>query len=285
MTLAELIENAAARLGQADLYYGHGTDNAWDEAVWLVLHALGRSPAEPIEDADIVLSEDQQQAAFDWLQRRIDTRKPTAYLTGQAWFCGLPFEVTEDTLIPRSPIAELIQQQFSPWLPRPPQRVLDLCTGGGCIAIACAYAFPDAQVVGTDISEAALAVARRNVAAHQLQGRVQCLSSDVFSNVEGCFDLIVSNPPYVDAEDMAALPAEYRHEPELALASERDGLGITRRILADVGNYLSDDGVLVLEVGNSETALVEAYPDLPFTWLEFEWGGHGVFCLQKSDLI
>ncbi|MGM0563399.1 MAG: 50S ribosomal protein L3 N(5)-glutamine methyltransferase [Pseudomonadota bacterium] len=284
MTLGQIIEQSAERLDSAGLCYGHGTDNAWDEAVWLVLHALGRSPAAPIEDADEILSPGQLAAVEGLIERRISERLPTAYLTGEAWFCGLPFYVNEDTLVPRSPIAELVGQRFAPWLNREPRRILDLCTGSGCIAVACAFAFPEAEVVATDLSEAALAVARRNVERHGLGDRVICLQSDVFAEVSGEFDLIVSNPPYVDAVDMAILPDEYRHEPEIGLASGQDGLVVTRQILADAAGHLSEDGVLVVEVGNSEEALVEAYPELPFTWLEFEHGGHGVFTLQRRDL-
>lgn len=283
-TIEQAIAWATQALTEAGVYCGHGTDNALDEAAWLVLHALGLSPVEPIENADLVLSDEQKQTVEAIIQKRISTRKPAGYLTQKVWFCGLPFFVDERVLVPRSPIAEMIQREFSPWLPKHPQRILDLCTGSACIAIACAYAFPDAQVVASDISQEALDVARINVAQHQLQDRVTLVQSDLLDSVEGEFDLIVSNPPYVDAQDMAILEDEYKQEPVLGLASGDDGLNATRVILAKAKQYLSDDGLLVVEVGNSEDALVNAYPQLPFIWQAFEFGGHGVFVLNKTDL-
>lgn len=283
-TIKEVIAWATHALTKGGIYCGHGTDNELDEAAWLVLHAMGVSPVAPIEDANQALTLEQKQAVEHIIQERIRTRKPAGYLTHQVWFCGLPFFVDERVLVPRSPIAEMIKREFSPWLPKQPKRILDLCTGSGCIGIACAYAFPDAQVVAADISEEALAVARINVEQHTLQDRVTLVQSDLLDGVEGEFDLIVSNPPYVDAQDMAVLEEEYRQEPVLGLESGEDGLNATRVILAKAKQHLTDDGVLVVEVGNSEEALVHAYPELPFIWQAFEFGGHGVFVLNKADL-
>ncbi len=285
-TIRDWIRWGASQFNHAGLFFGHGTDNAWDEAATLVLWSLHtpweRLPA--VEQARLTTDERQQIALL--FRRRLQERIPAAYLTGEAWFAGLKFAVNEDVLVPRSPIAELIQQQFQPWLTREPQRILDLCTGSGCIGIACAHAFPEAQVTLSDISEAALTVARRNIRDHQLEDRVQVVHSDAFAKLHGqVFDLIVSNPPYVDAEDMAAVPAEYRAEPELALTSGSDGLDFTRRLLREAGAHLSPDGLLIVEVGNSWVALERAFPRIPFTWLEFEQGGHGVFALTAADLL
>lgn len=284
VNIEQAITHAARQFKAAELYFGHGTDNEWDEAAWLVLHALGLSPVEEIENPEQALDAEQQQAVEAIIRQRIESRKPAGYLTNQVWFCGLPFYVDERVLVPRSPIAELIQNQFQPWLTQQPQRILDLCTGSGCIGIACAYAFPEAELVAADLSPDALAVAERNVADHQLQQRLQLVESDLFTHVEGRFDLIVSNPPYVDKQDMDVLEEEYKREPQMGLESGDDGLDATRVILAQAKKYLTPDGVLIVEVGNSEEALCAAYPHLPFIWLEFEHGGHGVFMLQACDL-
>lgn len=292
-TIEQAITWATQALTEGGVYCGHGTDNELDEAAWLVLHAMGLSPVEPIECADQILTSEQKQAVQNIIEQRISTRKPAAYLTHKVWFYGLPFFVDERVLVPRSPIAEMIQHGFAPWLLKEPKRILDLCTGSGCIGIACAYAFPDAQVVASDISTDALDVARINVDQHNLKDRVTLVQSDLLEGLKGLkgqdgvggeFDLIVSNPPYVDAQDMAVLEDEYKQEPVLGLASGDDGLNATRVILAQAKQYLSDDGVLVVEVGNSEEALIQAYPQLPFIWQEFEFGGHGVFVLNKADL-
>lgn len=285
-TVRDFIRWGASRFSAEGLYFGHGTDNAWDEAVQLVLHAL-HLPVQTSrqEWLDAKLTEPERKAVADLLQRRIAERVPAAYLTGEAWFCGLRFHVDARVLVPRSPIAELIEAGFEPWVEGEPERVLDLCTGSGCIGIACAYALPEAHIDLSDVSPEALDVARRNIREHQLQERVTAIESDLFSGLSGRrYDLIVSNPPYVDANDLASMPAEYHAEPEQGLGSGDDGLDFTRRLLAEAGEYLTEEGVLVVEVGNSQAALERAFPQIPFTWVEFERGGHGVFVLTARAL-
>lgn len=277
---------AASEFIAARLFYGHGTDNPWDEAEQLVLHAIHLNPPLADEWLDSRLTRAERERIVAIIRRRIEQRIPAAYITGRAWFAGMPFAVDERVLVPRSPIAELIEKQFAPWLDTEPQQILDLCTGSGCIGIACAYAFPDAEVQLSDISFEALEVAEENIQQHNLADRVFALQSDLFERLQGQrFDLIVSNPPYVDAEDMAGLPQEYHAEPELGLASGLDGLDFTRRLLAEAPDHLTENGLLVVEVGNSWPALEGAYPQLPFTWVEFERGGHGVFVLRAPDLL
>ena len=275
---------AVSRFHEAGLFFGHGTDNAWDDARQLVLGAL-HLPFE-IADAylDCRLEEDEQQHLLELIRRRVEERVPTAYLLGEAWFCGLPFVVDERVLVPRSPIAELIGSQFEPWLPVTPARILDLCTGSGCIGIACAYAFPEAEVVLGDLSFDALEVANQNIERHGLEERVYTVQGDGFAGLPGQrFDLIVSNPPYVDAEDFADMPAEYHHEPELGLACGDDGLDLVRRMLAEAADHLTEKGLLIVEVGNSQVHVEALYPEVDFTWLEFEQGGHGVFLLAAAQ--
>lgn len=266
-----------------DVHLGHGTSDPFAEASALVMQTLNLewSADEEILSARVLPSE--RAAIAETLRRRVNDRTPLAYLLNLSYFCGLPFYVDERVLVPRSPIAELIDDQFLPWVQNP-QRILDLCTGSGCIAIACAKAFPDALVDGTDISLDALSVASVNVEHHELQDRVGLIESDLFAKLPGQrYDLIVCNPPYVDAEDMADLPTEFLREPELGLASGPDGLDFTRRLLAEAADHLSDDGVLVVEVGNSEWALRQEFPDVDFAWVEFERGGHGVFVLTAAQ--
>ena len=285
ISIRDYIRWGASQFNAAGLFFGHGTDNAWDEAVQLVLHALHLSlPLNPeVLDARLALAERKDVIAL--LRRRMDERIPAAYLTGTAWFAGLPFKVDERVLVPRSPIAELIEDQFAPWLLREPEYILDLCTGSGCIGIACAYVFPEAAVDLSDISLDALAVAQRNIDIHEVGHRVRAIESDLFNELtELRYDLIVSKPPYVDAEDLAEMPAEYRAEPALGLASGVDGLDFTRRLLREALDHLTEEGVLIVEVGNSCVALEEAFPELPFTWLEFRRGGHGVFLLTAAQL-
>ena len=220
------------------------------------------------------------------IERRINERRPVAYLIGEAWFMGLPFHVDERVLVPRSPISELLEARLQPWLAdHPVERILDLCTGSGCIGIAAATVFPEAEVELSDISEDALAVAESNIELHEVGDRVMTVRSDVFDQVTGRYDVIVSNPPYVDAEDMADMPAEYHHEPRLGLEAGDDGLSIAHRILADAADHLNPGGLLMVEVGNSWHALDAAYPQLPFTWLDFENGGDGVFLLTREQLV
>lgn len=285
ITIRDFLRWGASEFLAAKLYFGHGTDNAFDEAEQLVLHAIHLTPPLADEWLDSRLTRAERERVLENLQRRIDERIPAAYITGQAWFADLPFVVDERVLVPRSPIAELVKKRFEPWLTKEPQHILDLCTGSGCIGIACAYAFPDAEVQLSDISYDALAVAEENIQQHGLADRVFAMQSDMFTNLVGQrFDLIVSNPPYVDAEDLADMPDEYHAEPEIGLGSGVDGLDFTRALLTQAVDFLTDDGLLVVEVGNSWVALDQLYPDLPFTWVEFERGGHGVFVLSAQDL-
>ncbi len=282
----EMIDWGAEHFQASGLFYGHGTDNAQDEAAWLVLHALSLPIDLSADYQGYSISREQREQAVKLLQMRIETRKPAAYLTGETWFCGLSFKVNESVLVPRSPIAELIETGFSPWLaPESVHQVLDLCTGSGCIGIASAYAFPEAQVDLSDISLPALEVAQQNITEHGLAHRVTAVESDVFDQIpRKTYDLIVSNPPYVDAADLAAMPDEYHREPVLGLAAGEQGLDIVHKILKQAKTFLSDHGVLVVEVGNSQQALMDAYPHIPFLWLEFERGGNGVFLLTADQL-
>ncbi|WP_445426563.1 50S ribosomal protein L3 N(5)-glutamine methyltransferase [Alishewanella sp. HL-SH06] len=287
-TVHDWLRWAVSRFHQAGVYFGHGTDNAWDEAAVLLAHVLFLPPLTDDKLLPVRLTLHERQAFIDLLQQRIEQRIPAAYLTQQAYFCELPFYVDERVLIPRSPIAELIKNKFANLLEPgfTPTAILDLCTGSACIAIACAYAFPDAQVDAVDISPDALNVAQINISEHQLEDRVFPVLSDGFAALQGQhYDLIVTNPPYVDAEDMDDLPEEYRHEPELGLASGVDGLALTRQILRDAAAHLTEQGILVCEVGNSMVELQYRYPDVPFNWLEFNSGGLGVFALTKQQLI
>ncbi len=285
-SLRDMIHFGAAEFEKASLYYGHGTDNALDEAANLAFFALKVEPDYSDEKLDINLSNDEIATVNKLYQQRINTRKPAAYLTNKAWFAGLPFYVNENVLVPRSPFAELIEEHFQPWVvPEKVNRILDLCTGSGCIAIACTYAFPDAEVDAADISKEALDVAEKNRVKHQLENRLNVIESDLFSNLQGrCYDLIVSNPPYVDAEDMANLPDEYRHEPELGLAAGDNGLDLVIPMLRDAKYHLNPGGVIIVEVGNSEEALAELFPEVPFMWLSFEYGGDGVFMLDANEV-
>lgn len=285
-TIADLLRWSVSAFNAAGLHYGHGTDNAWDEARWLVLGALHLRFDAPDWVLGTRLTASERRHVAVLLRRRIEERVPVALLLGEAWFAGLRFHVDATTLIPRSPIAELIADGFEPWLGgHEPLRILDLCCGGGCIGIAAALRFPYARVDLADVSVAALAVARRNCTEHGVTDRVRVIESDLFAALAGeRYDLILCNPPYVDAADMAALPAEFRHEPESALASGEDGLDLVRCILAAVPRHLADDGLLVLEVGNSADALEAAYPRLPMMWPDFANGGDGVALIRAGDL-
>ncbi len=284
-TVRDYLRYVSSRFADSPLYFGHGTDNVWDESVQLVMRSLHLPLENNTLFLDARLTREERALILDRMQRRIDDRVPLAYLLGEAWFMGLPFHVDERVLVPRSPLGELIQGGLQPWLGnKPVGRILDLCTGSGCIGIAAASVFEDAEVDLADISTDALDVAAVNIDYHEVGDRVSTVRSDVFDGLEGRYDVILSNPPYVDADDIADMPAEYGHEPELGLAAGGDGLDIAHRILARAADYLNPGGLLIVEVGNSWVALQEAYPDIPFTWLEFENGGDGVFLLTAEDL-
>lgn len=282
-TVRDYIRWGASYFNEAGIWFGHGTDNAWDEAVVLVCAAL-YLPTDNPNVLDAHLTDSEKQRVLEWLERRVIERLPAPYITGEAWFAGLRFEVDERVLVPRSPIAELIESDFSPWLCEEPETILDLCTGSGCIGIACAYRFTQARVELSDLSLDALAIAQQNIEAHQLNDRVRIEHSDGFTAINGTYDLIVSNPPYVDDMDLSSMPLEYQREPAMALASGSDGLDFTRQLLSQAADYLNESGILVVEVGNSWVALEENYPEVPFTWMEFERGGHGVFVMTKTEL-
>ncbi|QRV24117.1 50S ribosomal protein L3 N(5)-glutamine methyltransferase [Marinomonas foliarum] len=284
-TIKDYIRWTFSRFQQTNLFYGHGTDNPWDEAVQLVMGAL-KLPLDFDRDMlDCALTYDEKKHILKLVQTRITKREPLPYLLGEAWFMGLPFKVTKDTLIPRSPIISLLESEFTPWLKNYPLNILDMCTGSGCLGIAAALVFEDAEVDISDISEAALLVANENIQRHQVEDRVHAIHSDMFKGLAGKqYDLIICNPPYVDAEDFESAPAEFHNEPELALTSGEDGLNFTHEFLAQVAHYLQDDGILVYEVGNTEVALQAAYPHTPFMWVELEQGGNGVFILTKEQL-
>lgn len=286
LTIEALIIDLTKQLAAADLFYGHGSDNPADEAAELVFFAAGlRHEQAPACYADVV-DDAVISKAGALVKRRINERLPAAYLTQRMWFAGHEFYVDERVLVPRSPIAELIHAQFEPWLqPNHVRRVLDIGAGSGCIAIACALAFPEAQVDAADISPDALQVTQINIERHQLTQRMRAVPSDVFSGLSvQRYDLIVSNPPYVSHAEMDDLPTEYLREPELGLRAGVDGLDIVRRILAEAEAHLQPQGLLVVEVGDSEVALAEAYPTVPFVWLDFEYGGGGVFVLTAAQL-
>jgi len=295
-TVADFVRIGASRFNEAGLCFAHGTDNAVDEALALVLHAL-HLPARPPLPAELFharLTRRERQEIRALLRRRIEERIPAAYLTGEAWFAGLRFEVDRRVLVPRSPLAELIEEGFHPWIDGDRvRRIVDLGTGSGCIAVACAHAFPDARVDAVDASPGALDVARRNVALHDLEGRVRVVESDLFDGLDGepdrrpaaRYDLVVSNPPYVPDEEMVELPPEFRAEPAFALAGGPDGLDVVGRIVEEAPRWLSPEGALVVEVGASPVAraALESRFDLPFVWLDVERGGEGVFLLHRRD--
>jgi len=285
VTVQQLIARGARRLQRARVFFGHGTDNAWDESAALVWHAL-RLPTPTARLYARATTATQQRQARDLITRRIKERLPAVYLTGETWFAGLQFKTDPRALIPRSPLAELIERRYAPWADaRRVRRVLDIGTGCGCIAIATARMMPGARVDAVDISADALALAALNVRRHRLGRRVRLIESDYFSALRAeRYDIIVSNPPYVGAREMRSLPPEYRHEPRLALASGRDGMDAVRAILAAAGRHLNPGGVLIVEVGNTEVAVRRAFARLPFTWLTFERGGGGVFMLNAEQL-
>jgi len=286
-TVADLVRYGAAEFERAGLAYGHGTDNAVDEAAALVFHALDLDHARAHDAYPLRPGPGDVERVLVLLGARIERRVPAAYLIGRMWFAGLEFEVDERVIVPRSPFAELVAAHFGPWIdPLRVHRILDIGTGSACIAVACARAFPGARVDAVDLSADALEVARRNVARHGVADRLELLHGDVFEPLGGRrYDLIVSNPPYVSDDEMAALPLEYLHEPDLALRAGGDGLDVVRRILAGAAEHLEPGGAIFVEVGDSDERLARAYPRLPFTWLEFEHGGGGVFVLIREQLL
>lgn len=280
ISVRNCLEQTYEYLQSHELFYGHGTDNAWDEACWLLESVLKESGFK----SDGLMTEEKLVEVFRLLQCRVNEKKPLAYLLKQAWFAGMLFNVDERVLIPRSPIAELILNRFQPLLHRTPQRILDLCTGSGCIGIATAMAFPDALVDIADLSLDALTVAESNIRRHQLASRVSIIQSDLFANIDAKYDLIVSNPPYVSLEEYAELPEEYHQEPPIGLVTGDSGLAIPVRIIADAAEYLTQRGILILEVGHSWQLLAKHLPHAPFLWLEFEFGGEGVCLLTANQL-
>ena len=285
MTIDDAIGEVLEQFETSTIFYGHGTDNPVDEAISLVLYVL-EIPYDDEVDLSLPISEAQHEAIKNLTSRRMLEKKPLPYLTYLTYFADHPFYVDERVLVPRSPIAELIRNEFAPWIQSAQvANILDLCTGSGCIAIASALYFPESHVDAIELSDDAIAVANINVKKHDLEKRVHVIKSDLFENVPNKkYDIIVSNPPYVSREEMETLPDEFLQEPNISLEAEDDGLAIVIRILAKAKEYLTDHGILVVEVGNSEEALVKRYPKVPFMWLEFEFGGSGVFLLTKKEL-
>ena len=285
-SIRDMIRWTASEFNRNDIFLGHGTDNCLDESLALVMHILALDYSLPDQYLDCQLSEIEKQQIIDLAKQRITTRKPLAHLTGKAFFAGLEFIVNEHVLVPRSPIAELIENAYYPWIePENVNSVLDLCTGSGCIGIASALALPDAKVLISDISDEALHVAKQNIALHNLENQVTAIKSDVFSAIpQQQFDLIVSNPPYVSEQEYNQLPAEYHQEPRLGLTAGADGMDIVARILKQASAFLATSGIIIIEVGASADLLMQRYPNVAFNWIDFERGGDGVFMLNKQEL-
>ena len=287
VTIGDMLRWGASQFNESGIFYGHGNENAWDEAVALALHVLSL----PSDSKDTILAtrllKRERVAIAALFEKRINERLPVAYLINHAWFAGQQYYVDERVLVPRSPIAQMIETSFEPWLAgKPVHRALDLCTGSGCIAIAMAHQFINAEVDAVDISNDALEVANINIFDHGVEDRVIPLQSDLMNEVlRERYDLIVSNPPYVDQEDVDSLPQEFIHEPALGLAAGFDGLDLVKRILVDALDCLNEDGILVVEVGNSQIHMEHQFPQVPFHWVDFSFGGHGVFVLTKQQLI
>jgi ribosomal protein L3 glutamine methyltransferase len=287
ITVRDWLRFAVSRFNEAKLFFGHGTDNAFDEAAYLILHTLHLplDRLDPFLDASLTHGESEEVQAV--IERRVRERIPAAYLTNEAWLGEHRFYVDERVIVPRSFIAELLPEQLAPWVENPDEvtRALDLCTGSGCLAILAALAFPNAEVDAVDLSKDALEVAAKNVADYDLTDRIELIESDLFAALDGrSYDVILSNPPYVNAESVAALPPEYQAEPALALGSGEDGLDATRQILEKAKDHLNPGGLLVVEIGHNRDALEAAYPTLPFTWLDTESGDQFVFMLHREDL-
>ncbi len=287
-TIRDWLRFTVSRFEEAGIFFGHGTDNAYDEAVWLVMGAL-HLPLDTLDNfLDASITESERRHLAHLIERRITERVPTAYLLREAWLRGYKFYVDERVIVPRSFIAELLDDGLSPWIefPEMVESVADICTGSGCLGILLADTFPNAEVDVIDISSDAIAVCNINIANYGLQDRVHAVQSDMFKDLQGrSYDLIISNPPYVDTPSMAQLPQEYRTEPQIALGSGEAGLDHTRTLLREAANHLNDGGILVVEIGHNRDALLEAYPYLPFTWLEVESGNQFVFLLTKEQLV
>ena len=282
--LSQAIKTAEAALIEAQVHFGHGTDNAWDEAVFLVLGACGMPLDTQKDQLQNLLTREQLFCIEDWLSKRIQQRLPLPYLLGETWFAEIPFKVSQDVIIPRSPMAELIGRHFSPFVKNSPKTALDLCCGSGCIGIAMALHMNISHVDMVDIDPAALVLSQENIDYHGVADRVRVFDSNLFSGLSAKhYDLIVSNPPYVDAKDYDDMPLEFSHEPKLALVSGVDGLDLTAAMLAQAADWLSEQGLIVIEVGNSEVALQQALPEVPFMWLDLSAGGNGVFCLTGAQ--
>jgi len=286
-TLRDLMRFAVSRFNEAGIFFGHGSDNAWDEAAYLLLHSL-HLPVDQLDPyIDARLTSAERTAALEIVRRRITERLPAAYLTKEAWLGDFRFHIDERVIVPRSHIAELLREQLSPWVNDPwaVERVLDMCTGSGCLAILAADAFPEAAIDAVDLSPDALAVARINVDDYDLGERIRLIQSNAFSAIPvERYDIIISNPPYVNAESMAGLPEEYRREPEMALASGEDGLDFVRTLLKEAAQHLNPDGILVVEIGHNKDELERAFPRLSFVWLDTSAGDRFVFMLRRKDL-
>lgn len=286
ISIRDFMRYCYSKMLSENVYFGHGHVSAYEEAKQLVLAAVDLPWDSPEQVYDGRLLTAEKRRILDFIERRVINREPLPYITNEAWFMGMPFFVDQRVLVPRSPIAQLIETEFSPFLrPGPVHRILDLCTGSGCIGIACAYAFPEAEVDISDISEQALQVATINVSQHELTDQVSIIHSDLLNDVRDQYDIIVSNPPYVDLPDLSSMPEEYQHEPSLALGSGDDGLDICKRILSQAVDHLTADGLLVVEVGNSEIHLMQQYPQVPFTWVDLPNGGNGVFVITAQELV
>jgi ribosomal protein L3 glutamine methyltransferase len=288
LTLRDWLRYAVSTFTEANLTFGHGSENAYDEAAYLILHTL-HLPLDTLDPfLDAKLTAQEKSALLELLKRRVEQKIPAAYLTHEAFLGDFKFYVDERVIVPRSFIAELLRERLFPWVADADNTttVLDLCTGSGCLAILAAAAFPNAMVDAVDLSPEALQVAQRNVSDYELQNRIKLIQSDLFGKLSGKqYDIIISNPPYVDADSVAALPAEYLHEPKLSLGSGADGLDATREILKQAASHLTPHGILIVEIGHNRDVLEAAYPDLPFTWLDVSAGDQFVFLLHRNDLI